>query len=112
MRHGNAALRGEECRELVGAVAENRDALCLQHLERFGEVEDGFGASADHGDVVPREFIEVRADVPRVCHAAVHPADASRHEHPNARQSRTDERAADGGRTEVALGQHDRHVAP
>ena len=57
------------------------------------------------------QLIEVRADVPRVGHPAVHAANAPSNKHGDAGQSRPNERATDGGGAERAFGKHHRHVS-
>ena len=96
-------FEGEECRELVGAVAEN--------VIPFVSTSSVLGRS--RMDLAPAltTATSCRTSSSRsalMSHVSTTPRctpPMRRHEHPNARQSRTDERAADGGRTEVALGQ-------
>ena len=62
MLEPEAGRAGVEGRELVGAVADDRDPLGLQELERLADVEDRLGAGAHDGDAGARQ---ARPDRPK-----------------------------------------------
>ena len=61
-----AGRTGVERRELIGVVADHRDPLGLQELERFPNVEDRFGAGANDGDAGARQLDQIGRDVERL----------------------------------------------
>ncbi len=53
MVHRQAAAGRIESGQVIGLVADHRDAVGFQHLARGRQVQDGLGAGAnhDHGDL-------------------------------------------------------------
>ena len=74
----------EERRELVGAVADDRHAEGLEHLEGAADVEDRLHPRGDDGDLGARQLGEVGRDVHRVLGALVHAAEPAGDEDPDA----------------------------
>ena len=88
------AARGRaERRQLGRTESDQRHAQRLQHLERAGQVQDGFCAGAHHGDRGSPQRYQICGHVQRALAAAVDPADASRGEYLDA-----DSLGEDGGR--------------
>jgi hypothetical protein len=54
-----AGRAGVEGRKLVGAVADDRDPLGLEELERLPDVEDRLGAGADDCNAGARKLDQI-----------------------------------------------------
>ena len=107
-----AGRAGVEGGELVGAVADDRDPLGLEELERLADVEDRLGAGADDRDAGARKLDQIGGNVERLLGAAVHAADAAGGEDFDAREP-SDEHGRRDRRARRALARGDqREIAP
>ena len=107
-----AGRAGVEGRELVGAVADDRDPLGFQELERLADVEDRFGAGANDGDAGARQLDQIGRDVECLLSAAVHAADAAGGEDFDARELRNEHRRCDRRARRALAGGDKRQIAP
>ena len=92
-----------EERQLVGPVAEDGDAECLERLGGCGNVEERLGAGADDERLRARELGQVGRDVGALREAAVHAADPAGAHEADPAEPADRERPADGGRPDRAL---------
>src|SRR6266516_7536225 len=97
------ALGGVEERQLVGAVADDRDAERLQHLGGRGHVEKRLGARRDHQGRRAGELREVGGDVRPPGEATVDAADPAGAHETDPSKAAHGERAADRRRSERTL---------
>ncbi len=79
------------------AKGDDGDAVGFQHLQRFGNVEDGFGPGSDHGHRGLRQFQQVGRYVEAGFGPAMDAADAASGEHRDAGQMGGDHGGGDGG---------------
>jgi hypothetical protein len=80
-----------EAGQCIGAQADDRYALCLEHLERQRQIENGFRAGADNSNRGPSKLGEIRRHIVRC--ATMYTADATRRKHFDARFMRDDHRS-------------------
>ncbi len=80
MRDFEAAGLGEEGREILGAVTNDRDSCGFEHLERAANVEDGFGTGAYDGDTRARQLGEVGGHIHGRFTAAMNTSNTARDE--------------------------------
>ena len=106
-----AGRAGVEGRELVGVVADDRDPLGFQELERLADVEDRFGAGADDCNAGARQLDQIGRNVERLFGASVNAADAAGGEDFDAREPRDEHRRGDG-RAGRALARGDQREIP
>jgi hypothetical protein len=98
--------------EVLAPVSQHRHAVGLQHFQRLGNVENGFGSRADHRYRRPPQFLEIGRDVERRFGPTMHAADAARPENLDPRQRGDLHRGRHRGSGQPALDQQGRHVAP
>ena len=103
---------GVEGRELVGPVADHRDPLGLQELERLPDVEDRFGAGAHDRDAGARKLDEIGGDVECLLGAAVHAADPAGGEDFDARERSDKHRRRDRRACRAFARGDQRQIAP
>ena len=108
---GVAAGAGPEGGELVGLVADDRDALGLEDFEGLGDIEDRLGAGADDGDRGAAQLLEVGGDVEGRLGAAVDAADAAGRKDADAGLGRGHHRRRDRGSGKSAAREQGRDVA-
>ena len=103
---GQAALRDVKGRELIGAIADDRNAESFEHLERAGEIENCLGAGADYGDGSPCEFREVGGNIEGGFRAAMYAANSAGGEDADSSAGGNQHGSGDGGRSGLALGEN------
>ena len=107
-----AGRAGVEGRKLVGAVADDRDSLGLQELERLADVEDRFGAGANDRDAGARKFDQIGRDVEGLLGPTVHAADAAGGEDFDACEPGDEHRRCDRRASGAFASRDQRQIAP
>ena len=108
--HLEAGLPGVEGRQLLGAVADDGNAVGLQIFQRQAQVQNGLGAGADHHDGGVGQLLQVGGDVEGLLSAPVDAADAAGGEHLNTGHVSDDHGGGNGGGTVPALGHQNGQV--
>ena len=107
-----AGRAGVEGRELVGAVADDRDPLGLEEFERLADIEDRFGAGANDRDAGARKLDQIGGDVERLLGAAMHAADAAGGEDFDVREPGDEHRRGDRRARRAFARGDQRQIAP
>ena len=102
--HLEAGLPGVEGGQLLGAVADDGDAVGLQILQRQAQIQNGLGAGADYHDGGVSQLFQIGGDVEGLLSAAMDTANAAGGEHLNPSHVGDDHGGGDGGSAVLALG--------
>ncbi len=97
-------MPGPEGRHGLAAMADDRHAARLQHLQRLFDVEDRLGAGRHDDDRRARQLVEIGRDVEALFRALVHAADAAGGEHLYPGHMRGDHGGGDRGAAGARLG--------
>ena len=109
--HGKAGLAGIERRQLIRAVANDRNALRLEIFKRKTEIQNGLRTRANDHYRRLRQLFQICGDVHGHFRAAMHAADTAGREHFDARHCRNDHRGRNGARAVHLLGNQHREIA-
>ena len=110
--HAEAGGAGVEGRQLLGAVADDGDALGLQVFQGQAQVQNGLGSGADHQHRGLGQLLQVGGNVHGGLRAPMHAADAARGKDLDARHGGDHHGGGDGAGAVHALGyQHGQNPA-
>ena len=102
--HAEAGGAGIEGGQLLGAVADDGDALGLQILQGQAQVQNGLGTGADHQHRGLGQLLQVGGDIHGGLSAPMHAADAAGGKDLDARHGGDHHGGGDGAGTVHALG--------